>query len=105
MALNKQAKEEFQKTGTYTDLLENRPAMMELFASKGYEIWMDWAETMIEGHEKACVYGATLAEREEARALVLAFRKLKDIPGVLGEILGDAAPASVDSPPTTGEAQ
>jgi hypothetical protein len=63
----------------YEKLRENRAAMNEFFASKGWELWLELAESVMEGKRKMALYDVDPRVREEARVSFLAFEQFQGL--------------------------
>lgn len=91
----------------YQELRENRQAMAEFFASKGWELLYKWAEVQVKAKFEDAIRLTDPTERETARIEGLAIEKVIRLPFFLAEhagLNGLAEGASVDSPQTTPEA-
>jgi len=49
------------------ELVENRQAIVALFESKGWEIWLKWSESTLGAMKDASIAAKTVEEREDAR--------------------------------------
>lgn len=84
------------------ELVENRAAIKELFASKGWEIWLKWSESALDVYKDNSVAADTVAEREENRAKYQALVYFNQLPFFFEQQIEKAsADAASGSPPTT----
>ena len=79
------------------EIKDNRGAMQEFFASKGWDLWLKWSKAMQEGYFDASVRLPDAKEREEARLTGLALERFSQLPIFL---MGQAETVSAEQAPT-----
>ena len=84
-------------TDPFAELREHRADLIEMFASKGWDIWQQWAKTQIAGHFEAAIHGPSAEEREHARLTGIALERFSKLPIFL---MQQAETPSVDEAPT-----
>ncbi len=62
------------------ELVDNSAAINELFASKGWELWLKWSESSLEAMKDASIAAKTVEEREDARAKFNALLYFNQLP-------------------------
>lgn len=79
---------------------------MALFASKGWEIWLEWAKVEVAKEYQEAIHGETAEKREAARVAGIALERFVRVPFFLAEQLGiaQAEGAVADSQQPTPEA-
>ncbi len=83
----------------YKELRDNRPALTEFFASKGWEIYFKWISAQVAADFQKAIRATTAEEREEARVQGLAKEKIARLPFYLMEQA--SADSASEIPPTT----
>lgn len=88
-------------------LRQNRPAMAELFASKGWALLMEWTEAQTAAKFEQAIRAQTAEERETARVSGLTMEEFVRLSLHLADIAGlsNAEEAPGQSVPATSEAQ
>jgi hypothetical protein len=91
----------------YTELRQNRDAMAQLFASKGWEILNKWVAGQVAGKFEEAIRLEDAKAREESRIEGLAMEKFVRLAVHLAEQAGlnNAEEAPEQSVPATSEAQ
>lgn len=69
---------------SYQELRENQTAMVEFFASKGWEILHRWVTVQTQGHFERAIRAETPEERETARIEGLTMEKFVRLAIYLG---------------------
>jgi len=81
----------------YQSLVENRGAIREMCASKGWAIWIEWVESQKKAYAQKAVWGDTREEREEAALELRALTRFADLPifldGMAGKVSATESPA------------
>ena len=88
------------------EIREESPAMVAFLTSKGYELWVRWAEATEIGLKDNAALAGTLAEREEAHYHLMALRRLRAIPPFLADLARtlDSSPSPDSGAGEVGEA-
>lgn len=62
------------------ELVDNKVHIKELFASKGWEIWLKWSESALGVYKDNSIAGKTVEEREDNRAKYQALMYFNQLP-------------------------
>lgn len=78
------------------ELVDNKAAIQEMFASKGWEIWLKWSESALGVFKDNSIAANTVAEREDNRAKYQALTYFNQLPFFF---VAQIEKASADSAP------
>lgn len=74
----------------FDQLKEHKSDLLALFASKGWEIWLEWAKREVSKEYTEAIHGETAQLREEARVNGKALERFVRVPFFLAEQIGIA---------------